>query len=268
MRFRTFLSIAAVLFCVTPAFSSSLQDWEFNVNGHNYYPGQGDSLGTVPGLNSSGFNATTGLGTLTLTFDPNVAGTFYIGAWFFVPTGTPFYNEYGAVNGSAGAGQNWQIDIPQYDASSANHGAGTIIDNLSNGTLSDTNSVPGQTSNYLHDCGADGGGPVTASCNDLVSMAQGFKFTLTKDQGEKITFDLSSSNPGGFSLEDIHPIDGSNSSASDVFYSASAAAYCTTNCGTPTAPEPATWTLLVAAGGMLALALGRRRSLRSGSRSN
>ena len=256
MIYRRF-SLIFVAFCMTalPAFCGSLQDWEFNVNGTDYYPAGGATFASVPGLNASGFNTTTSLGTFTLTFDPGVAGSYYVGAWFFDPASVPFYNEYGAVNGSAAAGQQWQIDIPEYDAVSANLGSGTIVDNLANGALNGTNSVPGTTGNYLDTCGANtAGGAPDATCNDLVSMAQGFNFNLTASQQEVITLTLSSSNPGGFSLEAIHPVDGANTSETDIFYQATA-----TGGGVSPVPEPASWLLL--ATGLAFLAAGVRRRL-------
>jgi len=255
MPYRRF-SIVLAAFClmVTPAFCQQLQDWEFNINGTDYYPAGGATFATVPGLNASGFNNSTSLGTFTITFDPGTAGSFYIGAWFFDPAAVPFYNEWGGVNGSPAAGQTWQIDIPEYDSSSPNLGNGTIIDNLAAGTLDDTNHVPGTTSNYLENCGAyTPGVGVNTSCNDLVSMALGFNFTLTAKQEEIITLALSSTNPGGFSLEDIHPVDGSNSSEVDVYYQGSAS---TQGVGGKV-PEPATWVLL--ATGIAFLAAGTRR---------
>ncbi len=258
MKHRTvILAITALLFAL-PAFSD-LQDWEFNVNGTDYFPANGDTFSSVPGLNSSAFNSTSGLGTLTLTFNPGSAGNYYVGAFFFDPVATPFYNEYSAVNGSAAAGQSWQIDIPQYDATSLNHGNGTIVDNLAAEALDNTNHIPGTTSNYLSDCGANGGGAANASCNDLVSMAQGFNFTLASNQEEVITLVLSSNNPGRFTLEDIHPVDGSNATAADIFYSGSAV---TQPVGVSPVPEPASWTLLAGVAGVLAFAL-RRRAFRA-----
>lgn len=255
-----FVILSAIIFA-TALYPSSLQDWEFNVNGTDYFPSGGATLGSVPGLNSGAFNATTGQGTLTLTFNPGSPGSYYVGAFFFVPVGTPFYNEYGVVNGSPASGQTWQIDVPEYDLVSANHGTGTIIDNLAAGALNDTNSVPGTTTNYLNSCGANGGGAVTGSCNDFVSLATGFNFTLATNQEEIITFDLSSTGPGGFSVEDVHPVDGSNATASDIFLSGSAVEMAA---GTPPpppppgTPEPATCSLTVLAVTFLAFASRKR----------
>ncbi len=259
MKYRTVLSIVTALVLVTPAFAD-LQDWEFNVNGTDYYPANGDTFASVPGLNSSGFNSTTGLGTLQLVFNAG-PGSYYVGAFFFDPVGIPFYNEYGAVNGSTPSGRSWQIDVPEYDVSStANHGAGTIVDHLANESLNDTNTITGTTDNYLKNCGANGGGSANASCNDFVSMAQGLKFTLGANQEEVITLTLGTSDPGGFSLEDIHPVDGSNSAAADIFYSATAMTEPNGTKPPPPVPEPASWSLLGLGGGILTLGLRRRAS--------
>jgi hypothetical protein len=260
MRHRILFVGFAALLCIAakPAFSDDLQDWEFNVNGTDYYPSGGATFGSVPGLDSSGFNSATGLGTFTLTFNPGAAGSYYIGAWFFDPVGVPFYNEYGAVNGSPAAGQSWQVDVPDYDSDS-NH-TGTIIGNLEAGTLNDTNEIPGTADNYLGDCPSSPATPAS-SCNDAVSMAQGFNFSLTANQEEVITLTLSSTNPGGFNLEDIHPIDGNNPSQAEVYYSASAVteASCTVNCGPPPPiPEPASWSLFGTAIAFVTVGMRRR----------
>lgn len=241
------LSIGAV-----PAFSDELQDWEFNVNGTDYYPAEGDTFASVPGLNSSSFNSTTGLGTLQLTFNPGSAGSYYVGAWFFDPIAVPFYNEYGAVNGSPAAGQSWQVDIPDYDSDS-NH-SGDIIGNLESASLDNTNHIPGISDNYLNEC------TTGSNCNDVVSMALGFNFTLGANQEEVITLALSSTQPGGFSLEDIHPVDGNNSSASEIFYAGSAVTQASSGPPPPpTVPEPASWCLVVT--GIAFGAIARRRRL-------
>jgi hypothetical protein len=263
IRFTTLFALLCLT--VTPAFSSILQDWEFNINGTDYYPAGGATFGTVPGLDASGINTTTGLGSATITFSPGAAGSYYLGAWFFDPVAVPFYNEYGAKNGSPASGESWQIDIPEYDAVSANIGTGTIIDNLANGALNNTNTVPGTTTNYLHNCGAYGGGAANPNCNDIVSMALGFNFTLASNQYEVITLTLGTSNPGGFSLEDIHPVDGSNTTQSAVYFSASSMAV---TVGTPPppppgVPEPASAFLGVIGVALLTVGGARRRLTRS-----
>src|SRR3974377_2395085 len=87
---------------------SSLQESLIVVNGTQYH-----NTFAVPGLNSGGFDTTTGLGTLSLVFNPG-PGTFSVLGYFDIEAGVPFYNEFGIVNGSAGAGQSYQIDDPNF----------------------------------------------------------------------------------------------------------------------------------------------------------
>jgi hypothetical protein len=258
------LTLLAPLVCASAAYASSLQDWEINVNGTDYFPSGGSTFASVPGLNSAGYNATTGQGTLTLTFNPGTAGNYFVGAYFYVPVSVPFYNEYGAVNGSAAAGQSWQIDNPEYSETSLNHGAGSIVDNLANETLSNTNLVPGSLDNYLNNCGANGGGAVNTACNDFVSLALGFNFSLTATQYEVLTVTLSPNNPGGFSLEAIQPVDGANAAQSQIYYSGTAQLFNNNQPPPPPppsgVPEPASVGMLSLGGGALALILKRRVS--------
>ena len=216
LKVSTQLAVIFVGLFASTAFPANLQDWEFNIGGTDYYPSGGATFATIPGLVVTS-NATST--TYTVTFNPGSAGNYYVGAFFYDPAGVPFYNEYGAANGSAASNQQWQIDVPEYDVNSANHGPGTIIDNLANGTLDNTNHVPGSGNNYLNNC-------VGATCDDFVSLATGYHFTLGANQEEQISFVVSSTNPfpngSGFSVEDIHPVDGSNTIAADVYLSATA----------------------------------------------
>src|SRR5581483_2596237 len=169
-------------------------------------------------------------------------------------------NEYGAKSGSPAAGQSWQVDVPDYDSDS-NH-TGTILHNTENDSLDNKNHLPGTADNYLNNCATG------STCNDAASMAMGFKFTLTATQEEVVTLLLSPNNPGGFYLEQIHPVDGNNSSEADLFFSGSAMtqASCTgPKCGPPpppASPEPATWSLL-AAGSAVVIFSRRRRFFRA-----
>ncbi len=254
-------SLTLLLACAfMPAgFASSLQDWEFNVNGMDYYPANGNTFASVPGLDASAYSSATGQGSLTLTFNPGSPGSYYLGAFFFVPVGIPFYNEYGVVNGSPLTGQTWQIDIPEYDVTTPNHGSGTIVDNLAAGALNGINSVPGTNDNYLNGCGANGGGSSNANCNDFVSLAMGFNFTLNPGEEEVVTLNLSPTATDGFSLEAVHPVDGSNPTSTGIFYSGSAITQPAGGPPPPISPEPASWALL--AGGIALLAAKQRYRL-------
>lgn len=251
---------------LAPAMFADVTDYLFNVNGTSYCPASSDvascsnlgGLGAVSGL-SNGLdtsNGGTGLGSLTLTYNPGGPGTYNVGFWLFEQLSQPGWNEYGSSGGSAAAGQTWQIDVPDYDYNSTDpnfgflaSGAGTIIGNTLAGTLDGTNYVPGNTSEYLLGCSGD------PTCNDYVSMAMGFGFTLSSGQEEVINFNVSTTRPAsGFYLEQIHPVDGANASETDYFLTGSAS---TQPIGT-TVPEPGSAMLV---GGLLALLLtpiGRR----------
>lgn len=210
----------------------SLQESMLNVNGTQYY----DTF-SVPGLNVSGFNQTTGLGTITLTFNPG-PGSYYVTAYFDLELAVPFYNEYGTAFGSPVAGQSWQIDDPIN---------GTIFANAQNNTLDNTNHIPGTADNYLGTCtGSD--------CNGDVSWAMGFNFTLGASQEEVVTLNLSQSAPSsGFYLQQTHPVDPNNPVAVNAYFSGTAAPQ-----GTSSTPEPGTWMLLIS--GLCLLLLPRLRS--------
>jgi len=255
-----------------PAFyASSLQDWEFNINGTDYFPTGGATFASVPGLTQTGFNATTGLGTYQLTYTAGATGSFYIGAFFYVPAGIPFWNEYGATSGIASSGETWQIDVPEYDVPAGNHGAGTIVDNLAGKNLDGINSWGNgpTTTNYLNNCGVNGGKAANSACNDYVSEALGFNFSLTKGQTETVDFAIETApgTYGGIQLGDIHPIDGSNPSAFGVYLDGSASAGSQPPPPPPPSgvPEPASAGLAAAAVGLLAFAK-MRLSRKDGSK--
>jgi hypothetical protein len=235
--------------------ADSLQDVVFNLNGTS----PGDGSFAVPGLDSSAFNATTGEGTLVLTYDPGAAGSYFFDAWFDNELSTPFYNEYGAVSGSPAAGQSWEIgDAQIYYNYPGPFPAPTGTDpgdDTYNNSLTDTNYLPGNVSNYA---GCSAG----ASCNGDASMAMGFAFTLGADQEEVITLDLSETNPGSaFYLEQIHPVDPNNPTETDLYFSGSAQTE-----STSTAPVPEPSTLLLLEIGLAAGLIGRGFQKRFSSR--
>jgi hypothetical protein len=177
---------------------------------------------------STGFGNT--YGTLTVTLTAATGGTYYVDGYFDAELGLPFYNEFAKVNGSPSSGQTW--DVGGLVGSVACSDSACI--NAGNNALTDTNGVPGTDDNSSNSC-------TGATCNGDVAFAMGFAFSLNAGQTETVTFDITQTNPGGFNIEQVHPVDGTNSSETDAFFSGSAVAG---SVGPPPLPEPATLLLL------------------------
>lgn len=222
----------------------SLQEYLFNLNGVDY----GDTT-VVPGLESGGFDSASGLGTLTLTFDPRVSGAYFIDAYFDHELHVPLYNEYGVVGGAPSAGISWQIDEPGFGDGNR---TGTIFDNAKANALDNANHVFGTASNFLGDCGANGAGSPDAACNNDVSLAMGFSFFLAADEKAVITLVAGQTPPpGGFYLEQLSPADGEPAQAADRLFLTGALEILP-------APEPSSSLLILT--GLVGLALRTRRA--------
>jgi len=138
-----------------------------------------------PGLNTSGFDFATGLGTLTWTGGVTGSNTFVAFFDHEIDEATnTFFNEYGAVSpGGPAAGQSWEIDEPGFRPVNP----GDIYANVLGGTLDNSNGVPF-------------GSP------DDVSMALGWTFGLNAGETASISFYLSTIAPlSGFYLEQLDP---------------------------------------------------------------
>jgi hypothetical protein len=226
-----------------------LQESLFDLNGTTYH-----NTFAVPGLNAAGFDGTTGLGVLTLTFAPGSPGAYHFTAFLDHQLHVPFYDEFGSVFGPPPAGVSWQIDEPGFGDGNR---IGTIFDNAMNNALDNTNHVPGTTSNFLNDCGANTPpAPVDPTCNNDVSMALGFNFILAADEQAVIQIRASLSEPvAGFYLRQNSP-DLSQTSA--LYLDASLAIL-----DTQPVPEPASIMVLAAGLAGVAGVVWRRRA-RSG----
>src|SRR5467141_1239799 len=198
---------------IAHADSTSLQSVLFNVSGAT----QSD----FTGVNVGGFNTTTGLGTLTYTYNPG-PGTYFFDAFFDHQLNLPFFNEYGTVNnvGSLAANQSYEIG----DSFASN----IYFDVLAGGALPNTNTLPGTLSNYHNNC-------TGATCNGDFAAAMGFAFTLVAGQQELITLSVSHTDPGGFTLQNTPPVDGANQTPLVLFINGSAV---TEPIGTTKVPEP------------------------------
>ena len=255
VHLKRFTAIAAVVMALAPTASVwadpvVLQDYLFNVNGSSYCP---DSVcgALVPGgLDTSGFDFSTGVGTLTWTFNPGVAGHYFFDAFFNHDLHAPFFNEFGAASGTPAAGVSWQIDEPGFGDGNR---LGTIFDNASANALDNTNHVPGTTSNFLNACGGNGGGPPDPTCNNDVSMAMGFNFVLAANEQVVLTLTTSAVRPGaGFFL-----VQSDRDLPGDDLYLTGGINISTTSAAVP---EPAT--LLLVSGGLITIAGRVRRRMR------
>jgi hypothetical protein len=208
---------------------TSLQTSLIVVNGTDY----ANTL-SVPGvIASSGFGATTSpyLGTsvygavaVTVTNTGSSTATFSVDGFFDAELSVPFFNEYANVNGSASSGQTWEVGDPNFSS---------IIGDTAADSLNNTNGIPQGTDNFSG-----------AGTNGDVSFAMGFDFSLAAGQTETVTFDITATNPGGFNIEQVHPVDGGNTSETDAFFSGTAVAGTVAPPPPPGMPEPGTLLML------------------------
>jgi hypothetical protein len=208
----------------------------------------------TPGLSGT-LDSSTGLGTLTFT-DTHPGGGFF-DLFVDLSLAAPFYNEYGNTGGgSPAAGEQWQIDVPDYWCSTLacqaiglpfgspdpNDPLANIVANVLVGSLSNHNGVLGTQSNYLNNCGAEPNAISPAqnpACNNDVALALGFSYFLSAGQREILSLTVSQVAPlTGFYLEQLHPADAANpNGAAPVFVYGSATTVIPT-------PEPSTLMLL------------------------
>jgi hypothetical protein len=235
MRRLTLLFGALVASCCVaplPADTISLQSILTNVNGATH--------SDFTGYNTGAFDQTTGLGTLTFTYSPG-PGSYFFDVFLDHQLNLPFFNEFGTVNGAPAAGQSYEIG----DSFASN----IFPDVQAGGALANTNSLPGQAANFLGTC-------VGANCNGDFAAAMGFSFTLAAGEEEVITLSASHTNPGGFTLQDTHPVDDANPTALNLFISGSAAAV-PTNSVQGAVPEP--FSVVLLGTGLAVMVAFRRR---------
>lgn len=185
-----------------------LYEWGLYLDGTTY-----PTAGSLPGnVNASGFDWTTGLGSLTITLTSSGSHSvvFYVDHEIDEEINT-YFNEYGEESGTLETGQSWEIDEPGYVY-------GDIYTNFQNAALDNTNGVP-------------------SSAPDDVSMALGWDFTLDPGYMALIRYFVSQTAPlSGFYLTQTDP----DSSAS-IYFSSDLAVRPQ---DVPPIPEPATMVLM------------------------
>jgi len=154
---------------------------------------------TSTGFDSGGGFSSSTYGSYTVTLTATTAGVYNIAGYFDAELSLPYYNEYANVNGTAAAGQSFEVGDPQTST--------IVADTLSN-ALNNINGIPVGTDNSAG-----------TGTNGDVSFAMNFKETLTAGEIETVTFDISTTNPGGFNIEQVHPVDGTNSTATVAYLS-------------------------------------------------
>jgi hypothetical protein len=231
------------------ALDASTSDIQVNENGSDI-----EGWNLTGGLNAntavSPSILSTGLGTITITYNPGAAGIYFIDTLVDEEAGTAFFNEYATPNGTLAAGET-------YEAGFINAGAGQIYTDAS-GTLADGligkgNNANGNASNFNQNPATcvNGGGVI---CNGDVAIALGADFSLLDATSyETITVTVSDTAPAsGFYIDQTNPQDvppaGGVGQVSDVYFSETAVSTeeCQGNaCNvSPVVPEPSSWLLL------------------------
>jgi len=180
----TFLVLTfLVAFSPVPASADvTLFDWRLKVDSTVLGPGD-----LLPGnVNAGAFDFSTGLGTLAITVTG--AGSHYVSAFFDHELSegiNTFFNEFGTVAGSPGAGVSWEIDEPGWVF-------GNIYDNFIAGALDNSNGVP-------------------STAPDDVSMALAWSFVLAADEVGQARYSVGTAPPAsGFYLQQTDPESGEN----------------------------------------------------------
>ncbi|MBK1702976.1 PEP-CTERM sorting domain-containing protein [Halochromatium glycolicum] len=238
MKKLTVIAAGGLLGLVAQTLSAAkinLFEYNFNIDG---------LVDPAPtGLDDASFDYSTGLGSLTIEL--TTPGSRYVS--FFVDHeidewSNGWFNETGAMSGSAEAGQSWEIDEPKFYF-------GDIFDNFSNGTLDDSifcGTNPTDNTSYCD-----------SSLEDDVSMALAWDFTLATDETALISFDLSDTPaPSGFYLTQTDP-DSNQGTGQSIYFSSTLDI---SSSSTPPNPVPAPAPLGLLAAGAFAWGLNRRRS--------
>ena len=218
----------------TNAAMINLVDYGINIDGASSFPGLGDPIPS--GVDTSGFDAVAGLGTISVTV--NGMNDHFTGAFFdheIDEVVNGFFNEVGQDVGTPASGQSWEIDEPGF-------GNGDIFSNF-------TNSGPTLGSKLDNTIGSSVLGPTIFP--DDVAMALGWTFSLADDEMAILDFVVSSTIPTSFYLAHSDP------ESLETIYLSSTIDIRNTTSSNPI-PEPST--ILLVAMGIIGLGLFNSRN--------
>lgn len=243
-RWASLVVAAFFLTNVTASASPILDGWGVNIDGiftsfnqvgpstASSFPAEVNAsqydVGTLDPPNGSP-GAGTGLGTLTLTIQGTGSQLAIVWLDLHIDNGGPVYwDEFGATQGTAGAGQTWQIDEPGNGSLGY---TGTVYNNVRNSTLGTGSLLT--NSNALPVNGPN-------SPNDT-SLAIGQSFTLGLGQTAVWTISVGFTNDPGSLSPQFYLLQSSADVPGTIALSSSLAIT------TALTPEPTTWILAMSA---------------------
>lgn len=211
--------LVALLMAVAPAYAFQIDLFQYALNlGGTVFGPYGQNSKPVPGLagvDLTGFDAGTGLGTIRVSATGDPAGQVpYVGLFVdheIDEPSTGFFFDRGEAVGTPAPFQSWEIDEPGFSGGPV---LGDIFDNFENSALD----------NQVFD-GVSGISP------DDVSMALAWELSAARFASKELRFDffLSRTTPTGFHLAQHDPGTGG-----ELFFSSRFSVV----------PEPATLALL------------------------
>lgn len=159
----------------------SLSDWSAVIDGTTYNP-----PALPASVNSSGFDFTTGLGSLVFTFSDgtHAAGVYFYG-FFDHGDGIDHSTAYGTASGTNPTGLSWEMDWPGFLKPTA---PPTVFDDFAANALTNANGVAAYA-------------PLPNACCS-VAMAAIQAFNVNSGDTATLTFNVGTTAPsGGFYLQ-------------------------------------------------------------------
>ncbi len=218
-----------------------LFDYGYQLDGSVWLSSIDDGVVAPPaGIDESGFDTVTGLGSIVATITGVGAHTFDLFVDHEIDEATnTFFNEAGEAVNTPDAGTSWEIDEPGFVFGDINGIGAPFTGNFETSALDNFNNVP-------------------SGLDDDVSMAIGFDFELLAGETASIVLSLATTAPtGGFYLRHFDSDSEADGDAlSSIFFSA--ALTIAGDPGPTPVPAPAAVLLMVLSLGML---LRRRQRL-------